>query len=509
MLAANTFDVLNANGTPTLAGMTVTGRSATLFVMVAGISLAFLTGGRHPVQGRARRAARAGIAVRALLITAIGLALGYFAGDLSVILAYYGVFFLLAIPLIGLRPRSLACIAGVLVVVGPLILLASYKLGMNAAFPGGTGQPDGSPTLGAPFTHPIGFVLQLLVTGDYPAVVYMAYICVGLAIGRLDLSSTKVAARLLAGGLVMAVTAWFTSSAILFHLGGLQHLHAAADPSTPASQVTNTIVWDPGNRVASWWWLAIRAHHTGTPIDMLHTLGCAMAVLGAVLLVTKLRVARRLLWPVGVAGTMTLTIYSAHALVLNANWAPLSGNDYIAYAEQVAVALAFAVVWHRFRGQGPLERVVSAASGRARRAVMARPAQGRSEPRRGAEPSELKDDHTAETATTLTAAGSPARTAEPGERSHELVSTMPMVAATRVWRSRLTHRGDQVGPADQPGLPGGGKLGDVIAVRASAAVRARFACEPAAVAAVSAPRRLADLVQRAGRWRAGGRRVWH
>jgi uncharacterized membrane protein len=63
MLAANTFSVLNDNGTPTFAVKTVTGRSATLFVMVAGISLAFITGGRHPVQGRARRATAAGIAV--------------------------------------------------------------------------------------------------------------------------------------------------------------------------------------------------------------------------------------------------------------------------------------------------------------------------------------------------------------------------------------------------------------------------------------------------------------
>ena len=143
----------------------------------------------------------------------------------------------------------------------------------------------------------------------------MVYICAGLAIGRLNLSSNKVAAWLLGGGLVMAVTAWVTSSVILFHLGGLQHLHAAAGGESDPATVTNTIVWDPG-QVGSWWWLALRAHHTGTPFDALHTLGMAMAVLGAVLLVTKLRAARRLLWPVAVAGAMTLTIYSANALVL-------------------------------------------------------------------------------------------------------------------------------------------------------------------------------------------------
>ena len=416
MLAANTFEaVLNDAGKPTLAGMTVTGRAATLFVMVAGISLAFITGGRHPVQGLARRAAAVGIAVRALLIGAIGLALGYIVpAEMGMILPYYGLFFLLAIPLLWLRPRTLACIAGVLVVVGPLILLGASRLGLEPTF----GEPPYA-TLSAPFTHPIGFLLQLLVTGLFPAVVYMIYVCAGLAIGRLNLSSTKVAAWLLGGGLVMAVTAWFTSSAILFHLGGLQHLHAAADPGRPPAQITNVIVWDPDNSpVASWWWLAIRAHHTGTPFDALHTLGCAMAVLGAVLLVTKLPVARRLLWPVGVAGTMTLTIYSASALVLASGL--LSDNLGALYWVEVAGALIFAVVWHRFMGQGPLERIVAMASGRARRAVMARFAQEKSEPRRGAEPSELKDDHTVETATTLTAVSSPARTADgPGERSHE------------------------------------------------------------------------------------------
>ena len=370
MLAANTFPVLNNNGTPTIAVMTATGRSATLFVMVAGISLAFITGGRHPVQGRDRRGARVAIAVRALLITFIGLILGFFAGDLSVILGYYGAYFLLAVPLLFLRPRTLVCIAGALIVVSPLLLLASYKLGLEAPFD--------NLTLSSPFAEPGGFILQVFVTGDYPAVVYLIYICAGIAIGRLDLSSIKVAVRLLVGGLVLAVTAWEVSGIILYHLGGLQHLQAAgaADPGTPPAQITNQIVWDP-NDVASWWWLAIRAHHSGTPFDAMHTLGVAMAVLGLVLLITKLRIPRRLLWPVGVAGTMTLTIYSAHALILNSGL--LSDNNYVAYVEQVAGALVFAVIWYRLLGQGPLERVVATVAGRARRAVMARSAQMRPE----------------------------------------------------------------------------------------------------------------------------------
>ena len=365
MLAANIWDAaigaLDDGGQPVLATMTVAGRSATLFVMVAGISLAFITGGRHPVQGRDRRAAAVGLVVRALLIAAIGLALGYASasGDLTVILPYYGLFFLLAIPFIGLRPRTLAFIAGVLVVVGPLILLAATSLGLEPVV-------DGSLTFNDAVDDPAGFVLQLFVTGFFPAVVYMAYIFVGLAIGRLDLSSTRVATRLLVGGLVLAVTAWVASSLVLFGPGGLRHLIAVARTSDPAT-AANNILWD-APRLPSWWWLAVRSHHAGTPFDMLHTLGTAMAVLGGVLLITKLRGARRVLWPVGVAGAMTLTIYSAHALVLGSG--VLLDNPLALYVASVAAALVFAVLWRNFAGQGPLERLVSIASGRARRAAL-------------------------------------------------------------------------------------------------------------------------------------------
>ena len=373
MLAANLFEVVRDDGTPTLAGMTVSGRSATMFVMIAGISLAFISGGRRPVQGTARRAARANIAVRALLIALIGLALGY-QNSLGVILSYYGLYFLLAIPLIGLRPRTLLGLAGVLVVVAPLILLASGSLGWESGF-------DANPTLSTPFTNPLGLLSLLLVTGDYPAVVYMAYICVGMAIGRLDLSSAKVAVRLLAGGLALAVVTWLVSWLLVERLGGLQALLAAGAGETPGE-----VIWDT-SLVPSWWWLATRAPHSGTPLDMLHTLGSAIAVLGLVLLVCRLRAAQRLLRPVALAGAMTLTVYSAHAFVLLSPWS--DDHPLALYLLLVAGALVFAVLWNRWMGQGPLERLVGIPADRARQAVLAR-GQAQEAPRPDRRPSEKR-----------------------------------------------------------------------------------------------------------------------
>lgn len=365
MITSHCFDPLSGDGRPTLTVMTVMGRSATLFVTVAGISLAFLTGGRRPVRGDARRAASTGILVRALLIGVIGLVLGHFAGDLDVILPYYGLFFLLAIPFTGLRPRSLAGLVAALTVIGPLVLLASFALDLES-------EIDGNPAFTDLITDPAGLLLDFLVTGTYPAVTYLAYLCAGLAIGRLDLSSTRVAARLLGGGLALAVTAWFTSSLLLFRLGGLQNLQDAASGETDPARARNVILWDPAP-ADSWWWLALRGHHSGTPFDMLHTLGVAMAVLGAALLVTRYPTVRRLLWPVGVAGTMTLTIYSAHAVTLNLNLHDTS--DVTFYLVQVVAAVLFAVVWHRYRGQGPLEQLVAKVSGQARRRTAERLAQ--------------------------------------------------------------------------------------------------------------------------------------
>ena len=198
MLATNVWEVFDDDGRLTLTGMTLTGRAATLFVMVAGISLAFISGGPRPVRGPARRAARANIAVRAVLIGTLGLALGYVSPDsVGMILTYYGAFFLLALPLVGLRPRTLVGIAGALVVVGPLLLMTAGSIGLEDEF-------DPLPTLTSPITDPVDLLLLVLVTGTFPAVTYTAYICVGLAIGRLDLSSRTVAVRLLAGGLALA-----------------------------------------------------------------------------------------------------------------------------------------------------------------------------------------------------------------------------------------------------------------------------------------------------------------
>ena len=195
MMAKHIFDDTTEHG-PTATGLIASGRSAATFALVAGISVAFLSGGRRILHGGPRRAAAAGLAVRALMIGAIGLLLGYAGSGIELILAYYAVFFLLAIPLIGLPPRVLAALSVTFALAGPVLLVAAAGLGLPDS---GTAEPTFTTLL----TDPGGLLVQIFLTGDYPVVVYMAYLCAGLAIGRLDLRSRRLAVWLLGGGLAL------------------------------------------------------------------------------------------------------------------------------------------------------------------------------------------------------------------------------------------------------------------------------------------------------------------
>src|SRR3954468_8624567 len=90
MVSVHVVPARAANGQLTLAHNLAAGRSAALFAVLAGVSLALMTGGETQVRGRERAARSAGIAVRALLIAGIGLLLGALASGLAVILTYYG-----------------------------------------------------------------------------------------------------------------------------------------------------------------------------------------------------------------------------------------------------------------------------------------------------------------------------------------------------------------------------------------------------------------------------------
>ena len=363
MMAVHVLPSTASDGGVTTTYAITGGRSAATFAVMAGVGLALLTGGTRPVRGRAYGGAAAGLVVRAVCIGVVSLWLGLTDSHVAVILAYYAVLFLLAIPLLPLRATPLAAIG---LAVAALVPVGSFILRGNRGLPF-----DGSnPTFRTLVDHPGSFPEGLLLTGYYPALAWTAYVCAGLAAGRVGLRSRRTAAWLLGGGAALAVAASVVSWLLLGPLGGRDEIAATvADPARLDQALEHGLF---GNTpTTTWWWLAVDSPHSTTPLDLLQTIGSALALLGALLLVASSgRVPRVVLAPVAAAGTMTLSLYTGHVLLLGSGLLP--DDRETSYFVQVIAALTFALVWRTFLGRGPLERLVALAAAPARRAVSGR-----------------------------------------------------------------------------------------------------------------------------------------
>lgn len=342
------------------------GRSAALFATLAGVSLALVTGRTNPWRGRALSAARAGVVARAGVIAVIGLTIASMDSGVAVILVYYAVLFLLAIPFLGLGWRPLAALAVGWAFVGPVLShLARTQLP----------DPSYAPTsLDALFADPVDLAANVLLNGYYPAVPWLAYIFAGLAVGRLALDRVAVAAALAVGGAALAAGAWASSWLLLHRLGGYEVIERTVPPGSVISRLPLEVSLQHGlygtTPTTSWWWLAVGAPHSSTPFDLLHTIGTSLLVLGLALLLGRL--APRVLGIVFGAGAMTLTLYTAHVFALASLLGPERGTAAL-YLWHAGLALVIGALWRARLGQGPLERVAATAGQAAAAAVRAVP----------------------------------------------------------------------------------------------------------------------------------------
>ena len=275
MIATHTLVSIDEDGVrfvQQLAG----GRASALFAVLAGVSLALMSGRTAPVRGRERAAVAAGLAVRALLITLLGLLLGELRISILVILAYYGVLFLLGIAFLGLGARWLAALSATWVVVVPVL---SHLLRPHLPVPTG-----GNPTLGS-LAEPGQLLSELTFTGTYPAVPWLAYLLAGMALGRMDLRRPRAAVHALVVGACLAAVSYAGSALLLDRPGALPTLR-----ESPVSNLFGTLerTLEHGlygvTPTDSWWWLAVRAPHSSTPFDLAHTIGSALVVIGIALL---------------------------------------------------------------------------------------------------------------------------------------------------------------------------------------------------------------------------------
>lgn len=192
----------------------IDGRSAVLFVILAGIGMS-LAGQRARVSGNTdeRKAVRSVLLKRAGVLFVVGL-LFHIAWE-SDILHYFGVFIALGSLLLFVPARWLWL--GVLFLnAGCMVAL----LGLNGSemwcYDAGW---DWDAFRYVDFWTPIGFIRNLLLNGCFPVFPWFGFLLIGIWLGRLDLSSRRFRMIGMIGGAVVTIAAGIGSQLMSYHIG--------------------------------------------------------------------------------------------------------------------------------------------------------------------------------------------------------------------------------------------------------------------------------------------------
>lgn len=282
------------------------GRSSILFATLAGVSIGLMTGGRTPVAGADLITARLRIAVRAAVLWVIGIVLILTGVPVYVILPAYALLFLLSLPLLSLRARTLYLVAAGLGIVMPFV-----QVWLNGLDFWTTGEGD---------------EIGRLIGWHYPFPVWIAFVVAGLAVARSGIRRLAVQLWVLGVGTGLAVCGY-----------GLGELAPGAAPWTS------------------------EAHSSGL-FEVVGSGGFALAVLAACLLVCRTAVVWIVL-PLRAVGAMPLTAYAGQLVA----WAIIATTvlgrpgDLTGFRAlepfwpMTLVLLATCTLWALVIGRGPLE----------------------------------------------------------------------------------------------------------------------------------------------------------
>ena len=311
----------------------VYGRSAPLFVLVAGIGLSLAT---RPGSGPLSRVT---VAARVPFLFLVGLILALWVD--GVILQSFALFFVVGLCLVRVPRAVLGGLAAACLVAGPLWLTVLRRSGEIGGF--GTRDDVGFSGLAEPWTFLRGLVLE-----QYPVVTWLGFFLVGMLIGRIALSPAT-ARRLFLGGTVASVLlltiGWAGSRAY-----GPEPFPFSLAPSRPTTWPEH---WTTYGFSESLGW-ALSA--------------CALAVAvvgGSLVLVDVLGRRRRLLAPFVALGAMSLTFYVAQFAYLDTLWLEVKPHldttlTYFLASVAFWVVFAFAaLLWLRVLPRGPIELLVN------------------------------------------------------------------------------------------------------------------------------------------------------
>ena len=353
----------------------VDGRAMPLFVLLGGVGVTLA----------ARRAAHPdrALLLRAVVLFPLGLLLQEVTVGIAIILQYYALFFVVAVGLRRLPGVGLWAVALVVTALGGV----AFQL--TPTWPTYEGWAGWSALGDAMWWK--GLATALTVNGYYPLAPTLAFLAVGMWLGRQRLDSDRVAATMLAAGMVLGLVGYVGGRALasavdtdgivrdaqtgrselaasiaadLARVDGISvaELRRRVDDSVTLErerdEVLASLVDYHDHVVASFRVerLADAAGHSHMPAWVLGATGSATAVLGASLLAAR-RLERPLV-PLVVLGQFALTFYVAQAVLIR--WTVERGTTSIGAEFRLCAAIVVgftlaALVWRRWLGRGPLE----------------------------------------------------------------------------------------------------------------------------------------------------------
>ncbi|MGR0220623.1 heparan-alpha-glucosaminide N-acetyltransferase domain-containing protein [Agromyces sp. ZXT2-6] len=307
-------------------------RPRLLFALTAGIGLGLLTGATRPVADTvARWTLRRQIAIRALLLIALGLVVvAVFAPLVLVILDLYGVAFLVMLPLLFLPGRVAVVLGAVLLTMTPAIATIAQRDSEIVALADGT----------------LGLLAKWFLVGAYPVIIWVPVMLIGLGLARLDLASPRVVASTALAGTL------------------------AASVALPLSRMLPDPYVSPADPAISAWSAPLRAS-----LETVGNTAVGLVVVAATVALTAFarpvvrRFAGAALSPITAMGAMPLTIYTAHLIVISygkyrSESGVLTDDSWPLLIGSIIGFMLFAWLWRRYVGRGPLEQAFRWASGR-------------------------------------------------------------------------------------------------------------------------------------------------
>jgi hypothetical protein len=356
----------------------VTGFPSTLFAVLGGVSAVLST--RRYVSEDRPLAATASVAARGLVLALFGLVLGFVSPLIAVVLLYYGLSLMIVSVLMHLATPVLVALTVLLAVGTPHLIIWA-----------GAARPD---TVGElAYSDPLDFLVSVFVTGSYPVVTWLAFMLIGVCVGRVLVGTPahrRVVSLAITGG-ALAAAGFIADLASRSAVVGALRESGASLGDAEQIALGHDIQGPMGSPVGPGWMAVLNAAaHSGSTADILRTAGVAVLVIAILLLMTA-RFGDGLplvLRPVASAGAAPLTIYTLHVFVATASLAgsalfgilfhvPITSSWWmigpVAILLHVAGALLVGFVLWRTRRRGPLETVVSAIARRAARDPETRP----------------------------------------------------------------------------------------------------------------------------------------